>query len=107
MKKAKRLAVLVTAVIFGVFLAPLAAQQNSQPAASGGQSEKLPSANAEKIRTHDRYLSSDELEGRGMGQPGGEKAADYIGKEFASYGLQPAGDNGTFFQSVPMVAVKT
>ena len=107
MKKTKRLAVLLIAIIFGVFLASLTAQQNSQAAASGGKSEKLPSANAEKIRAHDKYLSSDELEGRGMGQPGGEKAADYIGKEFASYGLQPAGDSGTFFQSVSMIAVKT
>jgi Zn-dependent M28 family amino/carboxypeptidase len=68
---------------------------------------RVPAADAEKIRAHVKYLSSDALEGRGMGQPGGELAADYIGKQFASYGLQPAGDNGTFFQNVSMVAVKT
>lgn len=67
----------------------------------------VPPADAEKIRAAVKYLSSDALEGRGMGQPGGDLAADYIGKQFASYGLQPAGDNGTFFQSVSMVAVKT
>jgi Zn-dependent M28 family amino/carboxypeptidase len=76
-------------------VATCAAQQNT------------PTANAENIRAHVKYLSSDALEGRGMGQPGGDLAADYIGKQFASYGLQPAGDNGTFFQSVSMVAIKT
>lgn len=61
----------------------------------------------ERIRAHVKYLSSDALEGRGMGQPGSDKAADYIAKQFASYGLKGAGDKGSFFQDVPMVAVKT
>jgi Zn-dependent M28 family amino/carboxypeptidase len=61
----------------------------------------------EKIREHVKYLSSDELEGRGTGQRGGDLAADYIAKQFASYGLKPAGDKGTFFQDVPMVGVGT
>jgi len=67
----------------------------------------LPMVDKEKIRAHVKYLSSDELEGRGTGQRGGDMAADYIGKQFALYGLKPAGDNGTFFQEVPMVGVKT
>src|SRR5258708_18130389 len=81
---------------------------------AAGQAKKAPAAEAplpqidkEKIRAHVKYLSSDELEGRGTGQRGGDVAADYIGKQFASYGLKPAGDNGTFFQEVPMVGVKT
>ena len=53
---------------------------------------------------HIRYLASDELEGRGDGSPGLEKAADYIGKSFAATGLEPAGDNGTFFQKFELVA---
>src|SRR6266853_2545252 len=67
----------------------------------------LPMVDKEKIRAHVKYLSSDELEGRGTGQRGGDMAADYIGKQLASYGLKPAGDKGTFFQEVPMVGVKT
>src|SRR5258708_37124247 len=67
----------------------------------------LPTVDKEKIRAHVKYLSSDELEGRGTGQRGGDMAADYIGKQFASYGLKPAGDNGSFFQEVPMGGVKT
>ena len=36
------------------------------------------------------------------GSPGGEAAASYIADRFAEYGLQPVGDNGTFFQSFPI-----
>src|SRR5713226_8533965 len=61
----------------------------------------------ERIRAHVKYLASDALEGRGTGQKGGDLAADYIAKEFKTYGLEPAGENGTYFQSVPMVGVKT
>src|SRR6202045_4432758 len=34
-------------------------------------------------------------------------AATYIAKQFASYGLVPAGDKGTFLQNVPFAGVKT
>src|SRR3984893_1356089 len=60
-----------------------------------------------KIRAHVKFLSSDLLEGRGTGQRGGDIAAEYIGTQFALYGLKPAGDDGTFFQNVPMVSVHT
>jgi Zn-dependent M28 family amino/carboxypeptidase len=66
-----------------------------------------PKIAAEKIRQHVKYLSSDALEGRGTGQKGGDLAADYIAAQFKSYGLKPAGENGTYFQSVPLVGVKT
>src|SRR5260370_26033346 len=62
---------------------------------------------AKRIRARVKFLSSDALEGRGMGQKGSEAAADYIGKQLESYGLKPAGDDGTYFQKVPMVGVKT
>jgi Zn-dependent M28 family amino/carboxypeptidase len=66
-----------------------------------------PDFDPEKIRVHVRYLASDELEGRGTGQKGGDMAAEYIAEQFKSYGLKPAGENGTYFQKVPMVGVKT
>src|SRR5215472_10926480 len=59
----------------------------------------------EHIRAHVRFLSLDLLEGRGTGQRGGDIAAEYIATQFWSYGLKAAGDNGTFFQKVPMVGV--
>lgn len=40
--------------------------------------------------------------GRYPSSPGGRAAGDYIARRFAAYGLQPAGDVGTFFQSFPI-----
>ena len=68
---------------------------------------RTPRVDAERIRAHVKYLASDELEGRGTGQKGGERAAAYVAQEFSSYGLLPAGENDTYFQNVPMVGVKT
>lgn len=59
----------------------------------------------EHIRAHVRFLSHDLLEGRGTGQRGGDIAAEYIATQFWLYGLKPAGENGTFFQKVPMVGI--
>ena len=67
----------------------------------------VPKFDPEKIRAHVKYLASDELEGRGMNQKGGDLAAEYLRARFKDYGLQPAGENGTYFQSVPMVGVRT
>jgi len=51
-----------------------------------------------------RFLSDDLLEGRGTGARGGELAVQYIASEFMALGLEPAGDSGTYFQQVPIVA---
>jgi Zn-dependent M28 family amino/carboxypeptidase len=78
---------------------------------SGGESAKAaasaPTMSAARIAAHVKFLASDLLEGRGTGQRGGDIAAEYIGTQFAAYGLQPAGDDGAYYQSVPMVSVKT
>jgi len=65
------------------------------------------SIDPEKIRAHVRFLSLDLLEGRGPGKRGAELAAEYIATQFALAGVEPAGDNGTYFQRVPLVAVHT
>jgi Zn-dependent M28 family amino/carboxypeptidase len=65
----------------------------------------LETINPERIRAHVRFLSHDLLEGRGTGQRGGEIAAEYISTQFALYGLKPAGDNGSYFQKVPLVGI--
>lgn len=47
------------------------------------------------------YLAGPECEGRGSGQPGFQKAAEFMANEMKKAGLRPAGDNGTYFQNVP------
>ncbi len=71
------------------------------------QKTYTPKIDPQKIRETVQFLSSDELEGRGTGQKGGDAAADWIASQFKSYGLEPAGDAGSYFQQVPMVGVKT
>jgi Zn-dependent M28 family amino/carboxypeptidase len=60
----------------------------------------------ESMRGHIRFLSHDLLEGRGPGTRGGALAEQYIAAQFAAAGLKPAGDNGTFFQRVPLTSVE-
>ncbi len=47
-------------------------------------------------------LSSDAMEGRDTGSPGHARAAAYVAERFRAAGLQPAGDNGTFLQAIPL-----
>ena len=82
---------------------PVAAIAGLPPAARAAAA----SIDPEKIRAHVRFLSLDLLEGRGPGTRGGELAAEYIATQFALAGLQPAGDDGTYFQHVPLYAVHT
>ncbi len=47
-----------------------------------------------------RFLSSDELRGRGFGTEGLDQAADFIARKFQEAGLKPAGDvEGSYFQT--------
>ena len=86
-------------------VACLAAQ--AQPALPAPAEKAMNSIDPEKIRATVRYLSDDSFEGRGTGQKGGDRAADWIAAQFKSYGLQPAGDHGTFFQNVKFYGVIT
>jgi hypothetical protein len=45
-----------------------------------------------------KYLSRDEMKGRGNGSAELDKAADYIATQFRLWGLRPMGDNNTYFQ---------
>ncbi|HKQ46459.1 MAG TPA: M28 family peptidase [Phycisphaerae bacterium] len=45
------------------------------------------------------HLASDDLEGRGTGQEGIDKAAEYIAAWFEKCGVEPAGDKETYFQN--------
>ncbi len=112
-----------SAALAAVLAVPGAGAQQLRGGHSAGAQQAPPTATAlnlpqsaqqvlnavrpERIRVHTRFLSSNALEGRGTGQRGGDIAADYIAAQFALDGLQPAGDNGTYMQHVPMVGITT
>ena len=60
----------------------------------------------ENLIEHTFTLGSDEFEGRGTGEPGGEKAAQYLANEFQKLNLEPLGDNNTYFQNIRMHGAK-
>ncbi len=63
---------------------------------------ELPPVFSQKaLLEHVAWLSAPEREGRGAGSKGLDSAAEYIAAAFKSYGLQPGGDGGTYFQSFP------
>jgi hypothetical protein len=47
-------------------------------------------------------LSNDSMEGRDTGSEAYERAARYVAEQFKAASLKPAGDDGTYFQRVPM-----
>ena len=47
-------------------------------------------------------LSNDAMAGRDTGSADYRRAADYVAGRFKAAGLRPAGDDGTYFQRVPM-----
>jgi hypothetical protein len=57
-----------------------------------------PDFEPDRLLAHIRFLSSDEMKGRDNGSPELERAADYIAAQFKEAGLQPAGDDGSWFQ---------
>lgn len=54
---------------------------------------------AQRFHKHIAFLAHDDLKGRGVGTAEIERAADYIAAQFALLGLQPAGENATYFQT--------
>ena len=71
------------------------------PVAPAGPAES--EVNATSLVAHLRMLSSDLFEGRAPATRGGQLAAEYLATQMAALGLQPGGEDGTFFQQVPIV----
>jgi hypothetical protein len=49
------------------------------------------------------YLADDARQGRATGTPGYDQSAEYLVQRFQALGLKPAGDNGGFYQRVPLL----
>ena len=96
------IAVVILLAVSGAYLDAQTSSQDKQAASAA----PIMGIDA-RIRAHVKFLSSDLLEGRGMGQRGSDIAAEYIATQFALDGLKPAGDQDTYFQEVPMVSVTT
>lgn len=87
--------------------APAAAPETPQPPAEELllplPEGTVPEITAADIAVRVKTLADDVFEGRGPGTPAGEASAAWIAAELARIGLQPGGDNGSWFQQVDMV----
>jgi hypothetical protein len=75
--------------------------------AAGADAESLATLRqgaTERLDKDVKFLASDEMEGRGPGTQGIEKAADFIREEFKKAGLKSAVEDGSFYQpfTVPL-----
>jgi hypothetical protein len=62
--------------------------------------ELPPQFSQRALAGHVERLASAELEGRGIGTAGLDRAATYVAERFAAIGLVPAGDDGTYLQAL-------
>src|SRR5205085_3816006 len=86
--------------MFKAFLraAALLAVSCSTPTAAQG-----PVTPADLLR-HIRVLASDEYQGRAPGTEGERLTTSYIVAQFQARGLQPAGENGSWFQTLHLAS---
>ena len=87
---------ILAAVASGLLLASSAAAQPSPEAVRS----------AANVKAHMTFLASDLLQGREAGSPGFDIAANYVASQFAQLGLKPAGEGGSYFQPVPLLATR-
>ena len=64
-----------------------------------------PAITANDLRTRLYQFSDDSMQGRRIGERGNWVGTEYIAREFARLGLKPAGENGTYFQTLPFGAM--
>lgn len=57
---------------------------------------------AAQLKNYLEFIASNELEGRDTPSRGLDIAALYIAEHLKSWGIKPAGDNGTYFQKFPL-----
>src|SRR5687767_14204498 len=77
--------------------------QTAGPARSAGAAKTTAAISLADLRHRMYLVADDSMGGRPTGSQGHIKTTQYLADELRRLGLQPAGDNGTYFQNVPFV----
>src|SRR5262245_49956583 len=100
-----RLSVLTSAIFIATVT--LALQIASKPTSADADKARSRAnrseLSTERISRHVQFLASDKLQGRRAGTANADEAADYIAREFKSYGLKPSSSAG-FLQAFTFVS---
>ncbi|HVY62137.1 MAG TPA: PA domain-containing protein, partial [Planctomycetota bacterium] len=97
-----QLALTLGAVLGGGAVAAVAAPHETTPAEAARAAAAATITQA-RCHAHVDFLASDLLEGRATPSRGLGIAAEYIASHYARLGLEPGGDDGTFFQAWPVL----
>jgi Zn-dependent M28 family amino/carboxypeptidase len=92
-------------LMLALSLASLASSLPAQTSRTSQATRVARALDARVLRAHLEFLADDALEGRAPGTRGGKTAAKYIATQFERIGLEAAGDSGTYFQRVPIIAL--
>jgi len=68
-----------------------------------GAAPTPPQVDMQRMSDVTKVLASDEFQGRAPGTPGEDKTIPYLIEQFKAAGLEPAGENGGWTQTVPMI----
>jgi hypothetical protein len=61
---------------------------------------------AQRLESLLSTLAADSMEGRRTGTPGAHRAARFLAAELERYGIEPAGDDGSYLQFIPLARVQ-
>jgi hypothetical protein len=98
---------LITAVfaILATTASP-ALERSAEPPVGPRQHQPEPTSgdiSAKDLMTRLYIVADDSMEGREAATRGGRKVEDYLAREAARLGLEPAGAAGSYFQQIPLV----
>lgn len=97
MKHSRKLSISIVVVILLALSISLVQAHGPDP--EMGAKQITTQINGQRIWQFTRKLASDEMEGRLAGTEGELRAAEYISQKFQEWGLEPAGDDGTYYQN--------
>lgn len=86
--------------LFVIFIVLVSHTQAQQLVEAGEAAENI---SVDYFNKNLSYLASDELKGRNTGSDEYALAAEFVAQSFKENGLQPFGDEGTYFQTVPFI----
>ena len=99
-------AVVILAVVIAAPGFAAAQKTNGKAAVPAPSFGNVNGVTAKQLKEYLTFIASDELEGRDTPSRGLDIAAMYIAQHLSSWGLKPGGDNGSYFQKIPLRSSK-